>query len=460
MLTKEEIETFVTYRDKEKTNLELKSIRLINSGRSDSKEKLACAIAALANKDGGRLILGVNDDGTFDGKYHGNVDDIKSYIDNICRDSISPSIHFDFQFIEADNWDVFVVFVPRRRTIPHAYISNRRGHEIAERVYYTRTPHGKKLMTDIELEWMFKNQEVSQYSSSFRLALEFRKDLTCVGSGLFYEGSHSVQNFMDALSDADKEIVLKDFSGFVTELFPYLILGTLAPYFSQSWFIGMHEEFDRASSGPMITNIPIESSNIAISEIPVEGMGIINSLSWDFKKVIKNNFHNSENFKLPPNTTINIIYEKHRAKIKLKNSKFDMSIHVGMLSGGGGLHHKNPLYEVQLERDRSVYQDALWNFYYYDGAGTTEAKFEFLEYDIGEFKKIEHYYNSIRKLIDKIWNYDTVIKELPHKNMRVMHSKVDDVLHYARRTNSLLNSKRENWFIRTFRKFVKKQPQS
>jgi hypothetical protein len=448
MLAQEEVEILVNLRDKEKVNLELKSIRIITSGNKDAKEKLACGIVALANKNGGRLIIGVNDDGTFDGKFAGNTDDIKEYIHNICRDHISPSVHFEIQFIESENWDVFIVYIPKRRNIPHAFISKRNGHEIAERVYYTRTPNGKKLLTDIELEWMFKNQEESEYTNSFRLSLDFDKQLILVGNGkLFYEGSHHVNNFQYNLSEADKGFILNDhknFPLFVVELFPYLILGSISIYFSDSWYIGMHEEFDRASSGALITNIPIESTSISIADVPTTGMSIINNLSWDFKKIFNDCFSGSDSFKVPLNTTISITYKNRTAKILFANPKFSIEIFIGMLTSGGGLSQKNPDYEVLRERNPSyAHTYAITNHYHFDGAGRIKANFEFAGYDIDEFKKIEHFYNSLKQCIDKIWNYDLILKNLSHKDIRVMHSKVDDILQNTIITYNAVSNKSE-----------------
>jgi predicted HTH transcriptional regulator len=124
MLSSKEIEELVSIRDKEKNNLELKSIRIITepSGKKDQAKQLAYGMVGLANKNGGRLILGVNDDGAFDGKFLGNTDDIKEYIHNICRDKISPIIEFEIHFIESASWDVFLIYIPKRRNIPHAYI--------------------------------------------------------------------------------------------------------------------------------------------------------------------------------------------------------------------------------------------------------------------------------------------------------------------------------------------------
>ena len=140
MLNPKEIEELVSIRDKEKINLELKSIRIFKAlDKKEQLKKLACGIVALANKNGGKVILGINDNGSFDGKFpkNENTDEIKAHIHTICRDNISPTIEFEFQHIASEKWDVFVIYIPKRRNIPHAFVSKRDSHEIAERIYYT-----------------------------------------------------------------------------------------------------------------------------------------------------------------------------------------------------------------------------------------------------------------------------------------------------------------------------------
>ena len=206
----------------------------------------------------------------------------------------------------------------------------------------------------------------------------------------------------------------------------------------------------------MITTIPIESDNISICEIPVEGMEMINNFSWDWKSVMKKGFRDSENFKIPKNTNVSIVYEKHRVEIKFINPWFNISISIGLLTGGAGLHQKNPLFEVQMERNQNAYMDAISKYYHFDGWGIVKANFEFLEYDIEEFKKIEHYYTTIKNLIDEKWNYENVINGLPHKSIRVMHSKVDDILPIVNGIwNNSFKEKRPNLFVRSWNKIFK-----
>lgn len=91
---------------------ENKNFELKNSGKISNEGKLNIddilkVIVGFSNLDGGYLIVGVNDDGSPEGKDIFNrfrdgsksgIDKVKEFIINTCRDKISPIINLDLQF--------------------------------------------------------------------------------------------------------------------------------------------------------------------------------------------------------------------------------------------------------------------------------------------------------------------------------------------------------------------------
>lgn len=150
----EELLKIIQGKDKESLTLELKTRNTLRYKQED----ITPVLVSFANRYGGQLLIGVKDSGDLDGKYNSpkEVDDDKGRIDNICTQKCSPPLSYTADLVETPKGDIIVVNVNRRQGPPHAVIK-KRGGEIKERLYYARTSHGKRLVTDSQLNWMFKN---------------------------------------------------------------------------------------------------------------------------------------------------------------------------------------------------------------------------------------------------------------------------------------------------------------
>ena len=119
-------------------------------------------------------MIGINDDCTFEGKGIFNVDEDKGIINNLIQDTISPKLNSEIEFVSCSEGDVMMIKIPRRQEIPHAVIK-RKGAEIKARVYYIRTSHGKRLVSDRQLELLFKEESLD-FTYPFRFTLNFFRE--------------------------------------------------------------------------------------------------------------------------------------------------------------------------------------------------------------------------------------------------------------------------------------------
>jgi len=156
MTTCEEIGKLLEKSELENTKYELKSSQIFE--KTDWKDDIAKELVAFANKNGGKLIIGLQNDCKFDGKADYDIDKLKGDINNIIRDKISPIIDYNFEFLECDGGDLSIISIEKKKDIPHAYIVKRKSHEIKNRIYYIRTPHGKRLVTNQELSNLFNKK--------------------------------------------------------------------------------------------------------------------------------------------------------------------------------------------------------------------------------------------------------------------------------------------------------------
>lgn len=432
-----DIEKIIRLSEKERIDIELKSFRKLIPFDDVSKKDIAAEIVAFANRNGGKIIFGVNDNGSFESTTGINIDidTAKSNLHNLCFDNISPVVECNTQVIEDTQGIFLIVYVPKRRGMPHACIEKRSGHNIKARTYYIRTSHGKKLVSDGQLQWLFLNQGEPAYSFDFRIAFEFNKNFEMIGDTVPW-GNYEIGGFRELLSPVDKTEIINDsnkFNAFLNGAMPYLILLSLSNYFKESWHIGIAEGFDRLSSGPLITKSPVPSHSVYVHEIPVAGTSFLHGLSWDFPQILKELFINK--ISTPPDTSIQINYQNQSpaSSIVLSNPNFKIEILTGMLSGGAGLHPKSILHDLLFQRYHvKEQQESLFNFIHYDAAGHLIAQINYPEYDMSEFDAYLGYYNNLMKLLDYNWNYDSRQKEQPPKEMVIMDDKLNEILELLR----------------------------
>ena len=94
MTTCEEIQELLEKSEIENFKYELKSSRILKN--DNWKDKLAKEFVAFANRTGGKVIIGLQDEGTFDGEADYDINALKGDIDNIIHNKISPIINYNF----------------------------------------------------------------------------------------------------------------------------------------------------------------------------------------------------------------------------------------------------------------------------------------------------------------------------------------------------------------------------
>ena len=113
----DELLDVVRSSDRENHLRELKRYSLLRG----APDRLAKAIVALANLNGGKILLGFNDDGTQDGS-KSQPDTERGQIVELCKRHISPRIHIEPYFLAHDQGDIMVLPIPKRGSIPFAVV--------------------------------------------------------------------------------------------------------------------------------------------------------------------------------------------------------------------------------------------------------------------------------------------------------------------------------------------------
>jgi hypothetical protein len=111
MTTEEELSDWIS--SWESSTLDFKDSRILKE-----PFKIAKLMVAFANAMGGRLVIGIQNDHTFEG-LKANQETITRLV-NIARNNIDPPLNINVEVVSARGGDVYVVRVPRLSLNPHA----------------------------------------------------------------------------------------------------------------------------------------------------------------------------------------------------------------------------------------------------------------------------------------------------------------------------------------------------
>lgn len=430
MTTCAEIYKILKSPEREKIRTELKKSNILRN--TNGQKKLGYEIVALANRYGGKLIIGINDDGTFEGKGIFDIDKDRGIIDDICHTRISPVIEYSTEFLQCEEGDVLIVNVSKRKRIPHAYIIAREGPEIKNRIYYIRTAHGKRLVTDGQLQWLFKHQGDPDFTFPCRLVINYLKDSLRIPGPIPQPNCiNNYINFVNSIPQNDIEILSKDWGTielFFIEITPYALIQAFSLLFTHAWLIEVHRVKGRVSWRP--TSQRVSSKKISVGDLPKPGKdSMIASLSWDFQKILES--IRPSNFCVPLDTKLEIRYDNKRKKsqLSLRHSNFDFNIVFSVSSMGAGLHWIHPLRAVLMDRKSFEGQEKMQSLYQFIEIDCLfKASFNFPEEDVELFNEYYHYANTIKDHLENDWDYDHFIKELPHFKLYTVENKLNDIL--------------------------------
>ena len=132
-MTTQEIIEKAKSEDNEDLYFELKESRkYIDESGDFTLDSLLEQIVAFANREGGRLIIGIRDDGRPEGKgifercYPDDprkaFDKFKGAVNNVCTSRISPIINIAIEHHETPEYEFAEIIVAKHTLMPHAVV--------------------------------------------------------------------------------------------------------------------------------------------------------------------------------------------------------------------------------------------------------------------------------------------------------------------------------------------------
>lgn len=398
-----EIERIVKDPNKESLTVDFKKSNVLKS--KEGQKKLLKHIVSFANRIGGRILIGINDDSTFEGKNIFSADKDKGTINNIINDNIRPVLTCDIEFIPCKNGEVIVISIPKMKEIPHAYINKTKNGEIKSREYYVRTPHGKRFVSDRQLQYMFRNEDLELFFP-FKFTLKLYKDILRVDFDsdfdFLLEHLSSLRNYDSFFSDLKNDDInkIKEYgiTKTIEEIFPFIVLSIFSKYFRRSWALKTIE------NERFTLNLSASKEKFIQADIPdpIE-KSILNQLSLNIRDYLKETWLFSE-FYIPPGMKISI--DKSLLTFQHSEFQFKFAVQVTQTSSAGG-----PGGYISITLDC---------FY--------EANFNLPETNFEIFADYYQFALSIKEIIKKDFDYDSFLEKNAFKLLESMNKKLDRLL--------------------------------
>ncbi len=301
----------------ELVTVEFKSRRFLTDWGREAARNLAAQLVSLSNRDGGRIVFGVDDktraieQGPFNEK-HVCVERVA----HVARDLCSPPPDLAHEFVECPEGEVLVVSVGRRAGMPLAVVE-RRGAEIRGRTYYIRNNQGKQLVTDNELLQIFVNKDFPKIRASFPFVYPYNRASLAEAESTEYP-SRVVANLVfifglpkaSPVSGQDSEFVPR----LLAELFPYAIIGSLARNFSAGW--GWEVQVSGSALVGKSTNQPAVKFRAENLPGPPAG-SLLGGASPQFTDFSRTAFLLASELSLPPGSEISVEYPEPQGNSRL-----------------------------------------------------------------------------------------------------------------------------------------------
>ncbi|MFD1564635.1 helix-turn-helix domain-containing protein [Haloarchaeobius amylolyticus] len=420
--------------------VEFKSSQILREPNGENRYKIAKELVALANRRGGHLIFGIDDESNE--LENNNLIEYKSRntISSISSDKCSPPINFECYYFNDElegQSQVFVVEVEPKEQIPHSIVDNSEG-EVQKREYRIRTGEDSRLVTDSELYSLFRGytgQRIENGSATF-LPLDLDQHAPKYAEP-YPDGFKSFDRFLSRISNEEWDLIINDVGAesvedrvqkLIAELFPFAVLDSLPADFWIHCFgndFGSEEIDDMYDEFGYITLKELkyeqksqnQSANLLISELDLDPIQILREERWSLH--------------IPKGTNVTLDHiDPYNACLSFeKGEVLNCNLSLGGVTSNPvqGLHEKHPLSD--LISDSNIFSPTLTTW--------IEGTFGYPDVEDSQIREHQIYVESLYEMTDRLWDWNRCLNEADSMDYRIEHrlEEIDEKIDRLFQTN-------------------------
>lgn len=398
--------------DNEDMTFELKRTEKYYKDNTPCYDELLKTIIGMANRDGGYIVIGINDDGTPEGKNifdkftvgsKSGIDSFKGSVNSKCLSKISPVINLVIDYFQDEEYEIAWIEIPQKTLMPHALVS-RKGDEIESRKYYIKDSHSCRMVTDTQLEWLFNSKNMDEEIQHFNIHITTYAN--CGGIPI-------------KIGKNDHYILQPNATGQLSKFFRYLrnrpnrddndYFNYMHELISEMLIYGVFQTLDGYGAFRTIPSkaikIPKPTDEFLLGK-EIEGN--------EFE--LYNGFHNG--ILLPENSRVSIRkIEKpsKRTKCIIENEFMHIEFEVGFVGSALGLSGYNPYSGIFIDNHGYEGQEMLHKHYEtYQFDLQTRIKRIFPKVMTKEYNETKTFIDSFNNRIKVMWDIEYFFKNYPH----------------------------------------------
>ncbi len=144
-------------------------------GTDEGQEQLARDVVALANRDGGRVVLGVDAAGRYESALAMNDEQAHAACEAMLANLTAPRVDAHLEHLVGEDGDLLVIGVPRRSGSPHAVARTNAKGSVGSRLYCVRHRDRTVPVSDAQLRWLFSRSGDGATSRAVEFTLHVRQ---------------------------------------------------------------------------------------------------------------------------------------------------------------------------------------------------------------------------------------------------------------------------------------------
>lgn len=434
---------FILSRD-EGPDLDFKRANLLTNPNRENRNKIARQLVAFANRGGGQIVFGIDDDSREPEGVEIFEEDAADTISEIARDKCSPPVSFNYQFFSESEGDlesgsIFVLKIEGSDTIPTAFVEHT-GREIKKREYRLRTGDESRLVTDSELRQMFSDDLEPGFDNNIISWYFYKTNDPAPGHPI----DHPVREPRVPMSASSSQIMLSEYMCFITEndeewtmmdsthglqnivfpIFPLAFLNYLSDIFEHTWDIEWDNNTHQVKSHEDLNRTPTERISIDRTNINYEDNPLLKKVEFDWYNLFLD-YGNS--FVVPKGTKIDVDLSGYFSRIKFSlDKKFEIIVSLNGYEPKD-LPREHPYSgRYYTEADLSGEAKEEWRTIEFDIKCSTEFGFpDEPNPDIEEHRKFAE---SINDTLIHLWSADSALDGTPDRLSYEIDSKLDYLL--------------------------------
>ena len=219
-------------------------------------DEVAREMVALANRAGGRIVVGVDRAGVFETTLAVDFTTMTTAVTEVGRVRVVPSIAANVELLVGGEGDLLVVKVPRRPGNPHACARVGARGNVGSRAYYVRQGNRTRRVTDAQLAWMYRVVTDPAIRETMQLTVQTRPMVLEINRAIPQPRATDLfARLLRGLDEASAQVLSSDADvrlGALVELAPWAFLA----------------EIDTMLGEP---EVDLEVEEFSIDDLPVPG---------------------------------------------------------------------------------------------------------------------------------------------------------------------------------------------